>query len=250
MTLKLHFLFSRNKKAQEAKRKIKRYYKNYSAIKSDVYVVCGGDGFMLRSIKQFYKYKKPFYGLNCGNIGFLMNDYNLKKIEHNILQSKKILIKPLLVKSVTEKNLKKKVLAINEISLLRQTKQTSSIKVTINKKIFLNNLIGDGILLATPVGSSAYNYSLGGPILTLGSNKLSLMPISPFKPRSWKGDLISNKKTFFFRNNKLHRKISLVADNQEIRNIKTVTAKQTNINIELLFNKKRNHKKKIKLLNK
>jgi NAD+ kinase len=248
--LKFHFIFSKNDKSLKLKRILLKKFKNYSLSKSNVIIVCGGDGFMLRAIQKFYKFSKPFFGINCGTIGFLMNqnnsNYNLIK---NVTNSKSILVNPIIAQVSTYNKKKFKLLAINEVSLLRQTKQTSSIRIFRNKKILIKNLSGDGVLLSTPIGSTAYNFSVGGPVLNLKSEKLALTPISVFKPRKWKGQIISQKNVINFKNLKMNRPISIVADNFEIRNVHTVSVKINNkIKIHLLFNKKQDYKKKLRKL--
>ncbi len=246
--LKLHFLFSKNTKSKKLKRKLLKKFKNFSLSKSNIIIVCGGDGFMLRVLKKLYKYSKPFFGINCGTIGFLMNQ-NFTNLEKNISNSKSIEVNPIIAKVTTINNKKFSLLAINEISLLRQTKQTSSIRISNNKKILVNNLSGDGVLLSTPIGSTAYNFSVGGPVLRLKSGKLALTPISVFKPRKWKGRIISEKNQIKFKNLKNNRPIAVVADNFEIRDVKGVSARvNKKIKIKLLFNKNQDYKKKLKKL--
>ena len=139
--------------------------------------------------------------------------------------------------------------AINEVSLLRQTKQTSSIRILKDNKILIDNLSGDGVLLSTPIGSTAYNFSVGGPVLNLKSEKLALTPISVFKPRKWKGQIIQQDNIIKFKNLKIKRPISIVADNFEMRNVQTVIAKiDKKIKIKLLFDKNQDYKKKLRKL--
>ena len=204
---------------------------------------------MLRAIQKFYKFSKPFFGINCGTIGFLMNQNLKNDLKKNVLNSKPIIVNPIIanVKTYNKKNYQ--LLAINEVSLLRQTKQTSSIRIFINKKVLINNLSGDGVLLSTPIGSTAYNFSVGGPLLNIKSEKLALTPISVFRPRKWKGKIIEKNKIIKFQNLKKKRPISIVADNFEIRNVYSVSAKNDkNIKIKLLFNKNQDYKKKLKKL--
>lgn len=246
---KFHFVFSRNHKSLKLKNKLLKRYQNYSLNKSSIIVVCGGDGFMLDTIKKKYKLKKPFFGINCGTIGFLMNEISSNHLEKEVLNSKSILVSPLIAQVNTYNKKKTSLLAINEISLLRQTKQTSSIKIKKNNKILQNNLTGDGVILCTPVGSTAYNFSLRGPILKLDSGKLALTPISPFKPRNWKGETISENNQIVFENIKNKRPISIVADNFELRNVTKASVRlEKKIKIKLLFKKKHDYKKKIKNL--
>ena len=156
------------------------------------------------------KFRKPFYGINCGTFGFLMNNYQNNDLIKKISNSKKIEIKPLEVISIDNKNKKKRSIAIIEASLFRQSKQTSSLKLKIVKSIILKKLVGDGILIATPAGSTAYNLSVHGPILSLNSGKIAITPISPFRPRRWKGKIISNNLKVvgtYIKNKLLNKKL-------------------------------------------
>ena len=191
--IKFHFTFDKNKKSQNLKKKLLKNYNNNSPKISDVIIVAGGDGFMLHSFKKYVKFKKPFYGINCGTYGFLMNRYTSENLERKISKAKKTIINPLKINSSNNKVYKKSLIAFNEISLFRQTKQTASLKLEVGKKILIKKLIGDGVLISTPAGSTAYNLSVHGPILSLNSGKLAVTPISPFRPRRWKGKIVSDK---------------------------------------------------------
>ena len=239
---KINFIFDKTKSSLIYKKKVLKSHINYSAKKSDCFVVAGGDGFMLQTIKKNYKYNKPFYGVNCGTYGFLMNKYQFKNLESKIKKSKQIIINPIKILATSYKNKKIKLIAVNEASLFRQSRQTASIQIIENKKMILKKLIGDGILISTPAGSTAYNYSANGPILTLRSGKLAVTPISPFRPRKWKGKIVSNKSVIKIKNlNPKKRPLALVADNIEKRNIKSLEIKNyKKINIILLYDKSTN----------
>ncbi len=245
--IKIYFIFDKTKKSQILKKKILRKYKNYSPSKSDYIVVAGGDGFMLNNLKKFYKYNKPFYGINCGTYGFLLNKYINNNLEKKILRAKKTLINPLEIISINKKNYKKKLIAINEVSLFRQSKQTVSLKLNIGKKNIIKKLIGDGLLVSTPAGSTAYNLSVHGPILSLNSGKLAVTPISPFRPRRWKGKTISNKLRILIKNLDIYKRpVAAVADNIEVRNIKSLLIKiNKRIKINLLYDNNRTLFKRI-----
>ena len=195
---KYHLIFDKTKSAKKLEKFFKYKYKNISIKKSDCIVVGGGDGFMLRILKKYYKFKKPFYGINCGSYGFLMNKFSPKKFIMNIKKSKNIKIKPLIMKSVNNKNLSKSAMAINEISILRQGRQTAKISIKKNNSYLIKKLISDGVLVSTPAGSTAYNLSVHGPILDINSKKISVTPISPFRPRRWKGKILSESKNSNF----------------------------------------------------
>ena len=245
---KLHFIFDKNKKSQNFKKKLSKKFKNYSPLKSSVIVVFGGDGFMLKNLKKYYKFNRPFYGVNCGSYGFLMNNSNINHLERKISKSKKTVINSLSVNCSYGNGLKKKLIAINEISIFRQSKQTASLNITVGQKQVIKNLIGDGVLVSTPAGSTAYNLSVHGPILSLNSGKLAITPISPFRPRRWKGKTISNNSIVKIKNlDSKKRPIAAVADNIELRNVKSLSIKRNKkINIKLLFDSSRSLVKRIK----
>ena len=245
---KYHFIFDKTKRSQKLKKFFKKY-KNYTINKCNTVVVAGGDGFMLRVLKKHYRSKKPFYGINCGTIGFLMNKFHQTNLEKRIKKTKMFSINPLEI-SVTNSNGKQfKTLAVNEISLLRQSRQTATLSLKINNKQLIKKLVGDGALVSTPAGSTAYNLSVHGPIISLNSKKLLITPISPFRPRRWKGKIFSDNSKVFIKNldpNK--RPVSAVADNYEIRNIKSVKIKSNKkIHFKLLFSRSESLIKKIKL---
>jgi len=217
--------------------------------RSNIIVVLGGDGFMLQTLKKLYKLKKPFYGINSGNYGFLMNKFSNKNILKNLNTSNSIKIHPLQMIVKTKNNQIKKSIAINEISILRQSKQTSSISITTNKKNTIKNLISDGVLVSTPAGSTAYNLSAHGPILNLDSKKLTITPISPFRPRRWKGTIVSDSSKILIKNLDANKRpISAVADNFEVRNAKiAIIQVNKKISFELLYDKNNSLYKKIKI---
>ena len=246
---KFHFIFDITKKSKKLKRKILKKNKTFSIKKSDVIIVGGGDGFMLRTIKKYYKLNKPFYGINCGLIGFLMNKYNYEKIQEKINKSKSIVINPLEIKVNAVSRKKNNFLAINELSLLRQSKQTAFLNLRVNKKTLVKKLRGDGVLVSTPAGSTAYNLSINGPILSLNSKKIAITPISPFRPRRWKGKIVSEKSKIYIGNiDPRKRPVAAVADNNEIRNVEKIIVKvNKKIKFKLLFNSRESLFRKIKL---
>ena len=249
MINKFHFVIDKTIKDKSLRISLIKKFGNFPLYKSSVIVVVGGDGFMLEILKKYQKFNKPFYGLNKGTFGFLMNKFELNKLHRKINRAKLIKVSPLLMNVVTKKNVKKKSIAINEISLLRQSRQTASLKVICGKKILIKKLISDGILISTPAGSTAYNLSVHGPILSLDSNKLAITPISPFRPRRWKGKIVPYSSVIKINNlNIKKRPISAVADNIEIRNIKSVVIKiNKSIVFNLLYDKNNSLTKKIKI---
>jgi len=247
--IKCHFIFDNIKKNNKIKKFFLKKYKNYPLNLSNTVAVVGGDGYMLHSLKKYQKYNKAFYGINRGTFGFLMNKFRAKNIIKSISKAKKFYISPLQIKAVAKNGKIFKAIAINEVSLLRQSRQTASLRVSSGKKILIKKLICDGVLVSTPAGSTAYNLSVGGPILSLNSNKLAITPISPFRPRRWKGKIVVSSSTIEIKNLNIHkRSVSVVADNVEIRNIKNVTIKMNNkIRFKLLYDKNNSLTKKIKL---
>jgi len=247
--IKFYFTFDKTIKAQSLKKVILKNNKNYSATKANIIVVSGGDGFMLNALKKYYKLKKPFYGINCGTFGFLMNKYSSSNIRNKITKAKIIKINPLEVIAKTKDKKIKKLIAINEVSLFRQSRQTASLSLRVGGKKIIKKLIGDGVLISTPAGSTAYNLSVHGPILSLNSKKLAITPISPFRPRRWKGKIVSEKSTVFINNlNFKKRPLACVADNIELRNIRNLKVKINNkIKINLLYDRDRSLVQKIKL---
>ena len=246
---KCHFVFDKTKKSKKFKKNVLKKYKNFSLKKANVIIIAGGDGLMLATIKKYFKYNKPFYGINCGSIGFLMNKYSSKRIDQRINKAKIVNIHPLQITTTSTSKKKNFFLAINELSLLRQSKQTAFLKIKLNNKVLIKKLISDGILVSTPAGSTAYNLSVHGPILSLNSKKLAITPISPFRPRRWKGKIIHESSVIKIKNlNTKKRPISAVADNKEIRNIKRINIKiEKKIFFKLLYDSNNSLAKKIKV---
>tara|TARA_Y100000590_G_scaffold197747_1_gene224596 strand:+ start:909 stop:1679 length:771 start_codon:yes stop_codon:yes gene_type:complete len=246
---KYHFIFDKTKKNKKIVKIFLKKYKNYSPKSSSVIIVLGGDGFMLKTLKKYQKYQKPFYGINRGTFGFLMNKFKTYDIHKNISKSKSVSISPLQMKVITNKNKLVSAIAINDVSLLRQSRQTAYLQIFIKKKFLIRKLVCDGVLVSTPAGSTAYNLSVHGPILSLNSNKLAITPISPFRPRRWKGKILSSSSIIKIVNlNIQKRPVSVVADNIEVRNIKNVIIKTNNsIKFKLLYDRKNSLSKKIKL---
>ena len=246
---KVYLIFDKTKASLKIKSILIKNVKFTSLIKSNIIIVLGGDGFMLQTLKKLYKYKKPFYGINSGNYGFLMNKFSSENIIKNLKTTHSIKIYPLQMIVTNKNNQVKKSIAINEISILRQSKQASSISITSNNRNIIKNLISDGVLVSTPAGSTAYNLSVHGPILNLDSNKLAVTPISPFRPRRWRGTIVNDKSKIIIKNlDTKKRPISAVADNFEVRNVKKVTIQSNKkIIFELMYNKNNSLYKKIKI---
>jgi NAD+ kinase len=246
---KPHFVIDNTIKAKTIEKDILKKYKNSSIKNCNVIIVIGGDGFMLQSLKKYQKYNKLFYGLNRGSFGFLMNKFKKENILKRISKSKIVSISPLEATITTKNNFSFKAIAINDVSLFRQSRQTSSLKIMNKNKLVIKNLIADGIIISTPAGSTAYNLSVHGPILSLNSKKIAVTPISPFRPRRWKGKILSSSALIKIINlNTKKRPVSVVADNIEIRNIKSVKIKTNNkIKLKLLYDNNNSLHKKIQI---
>ena len=247
--MKKPFIISdKNLKSLRIKRQINNILKKKPINKPNIIIVIGGDGFMLQTLKKSKKTKKLFYGINSGSYGFLMNKFSKKLFSKNISQSKMISISPLEM-TVYVKNKIRKSLAINEVSILRQSRQAANLSIKNNSKNIIKKLVSDGVLVSTPAGSTAYNLSVHGPILSLNSKKVSIAPISAFRPRRWPGRIVSHKSKITIENlNPAKRPVSAVADNVEIRNAKKIIIKSHNkIRFNLLYDKSRSLQKKIKL---
>ena len=238
----------KNSKSLKIKKQILKILNKNNSLNPNVILVIGGDGFMLKVLKKNKNSNKSFYGINSGNYGFLMNKFSKKNIIKNLLKAKMISISPLEM-TVKNKDKTKKYIAINEVSILRQSRQAAFLSIKNKSKFIIKKLISDGVLVSTPAGSTAYNLSVHGPILSLNSKKVSIAPISAFRPRRWKGKIISDKSNLFIKNlNPSKRPISAVADNIEVRNAKKIFIKVlTKIKFTLLYDKNTSLQKKIKL---
>ena len=246
---KLFITSDHNKKTLAIKSIIEKNIKSVSLKKSEIIIVIGGDGFMLQTLKKFHKLKKPFYGINSGDYGFLMNKFQKKNILGNFSKIDLVKISPLQMIVKNKFGKYKKSIAINEISILRQSRQAASISIKNGSKNIIKKLRGDGLLVCTPAGSTAYNLSVHGPILNLNSNKIAISPVSPFRPRRWKGKIVSNRSKILIKNlNPKKRPISAVADNIEVRNaVEIKISENKKITFNLLYNKNKSIEKKIKI---
>ena len=249
MKYRIFVVYDKTKSSLKIKSLLEKKVQSTSLSKSDVIIVIGGDVFMLQALKKFYKFKKFFYGINSGNYGFLMNRFSNKNFIKNLTTSKTVQIHPLKMVVKTKNNQIKKSIAINEISILRQSKQACAITVLNGKSTIIKKLISDGILVSTPAGSTAYNLSVHGPILSLDSKKIAITPISPFRPRRWKGKVISEKSKLCIKNLDINKRpISAVADNFEVRNAKIIKIeKNMKIRFNLLYDRNNSLHKKIKI---
>ena len=246
---KVQIISDKNKKSLKIKKFIKKKIGKNLSNSSNFIIVIGGDGFMLQTLKKNKNLKKQFYGINSGNYGFLMNKFSPKKTINNLFKARMISISPLEMIVKNKNNQLRKSLAINEVSVLRQSRQAASLSIKQGSRKIIKNLVSDGVLVSTPAGSTAYNLSVHGPVLSLNSKKLSISPISPFRPRRWKGRIVNDKSKIIITNlNPTKRPISAVADNLEVRNAKSISVKTNNkIKFNLLYDRNRSLQKKIKI---
>ena len=246
---KLQIISDKNTKSSKIKNLLVKKLNQDQFKKDNLIIVIGGDGFMLQTLKKNKNSKKQFYGINSGNYGFLMNKFSSKNIIKNLSKANMVSISPLEMIVKNKSNQTRKSLAINEVSILRQSRQAVSLSIKQGSRQIIKKLVSDGVLVSTPAGSTAYNLSVHGPILSLHSKKLSISPISAFRPRRWKGKIVNDKSKIIITNlDPSKRPISAVADNLEVRNAKSITVKTNNkIKFNLLYDKNRSLQKKIKI---
>ncbi|MCB1603700.1 MAG: NAD kinase [Gammaproteobacteria bacterium] len=242
--MKISIVASRSQKAQNSLRILKKKYSEFitSFEEADVIVALGGDGFMLHTLHRFIPNSKSVFGMRRGTVGFLMNRYSDDDLIDRIKSSQVTNLHPLKMEATTTKGKRYEALAINEVSLLRQTRQSARITVYINEQLKIEQLVGDGIMVATPAGSTAYNLSAHGPVLPLGSDILALTPISPFRPRRWKGAVIpASAKVRFSIQDCGKRPVSATADNFEVRDVDCVQIyEDKSVKLKLLFDPEHN----------
>ena len=221
--MKFHFIASENPEAKEALNVLIKRYNQTKLELSDVIIAIGGDGMLLKALRNSIEKNKPVFGLNKGNVGFLMNELSFDNLENRIQTARKVKMHPLFMSAHKINGNIFTELAVNEVSILRQTHQAAHLKITVDKKERLNELVCDGILVSTPIGSTAYNLSARGPIIPLNANILALTPISSFRPRRWRGALLPQRvKIRIEVLNFDTRPVSATADNVEARDIKYI----------------------------
>jgi NAD+ kinase len=221
--MKIHFLHDNREKSKAVFQRYVGIYGQSHLEDAQVFVVLGGDGFMLHSMHQYYHYEVPFYGLNFGHVGFLLNTYDDGDLIESLAKAHRTALYPLYAKVQTISGEIRELMAINELSLMRQTHQAVKIEIVIDGATRIAEMVADGVLLATPAGSTAYNASIGGPIIPLDSNLLVLTPISPFRPRRWRGALIKKSSQVIFRVlDPEKRAVSATADSSEVNFVQSV----------------------------
>jgi NAD+ kinase len=246
-TRRLAFVASPTDKSQGALDDLCERYGNCEPDDADVVVALGGDGFMLETLHQMLGRNLPVYGMNRGSVGFLMNEYHGDDLLERIDSAQETVLSPLRMTATTQNGRKVDAIAINEVALFRETRQTAKIRIEIDGIARLEELICDGVLIATPAGSTAYNLSAHGPIVPIGAQVLALTPISAFRPRRWRGALLPFGTTFDLTVlEPVKRPVSAVADFTEVRDVVHVqVAEDHDRHVRLLFDAEHNLEERI-----
>ena len=234
---RIHFIASTSDEAQRARATLEARYQQHQLADADVIVALGGDGFMLRTLHRYLAARLPVYGMKLGNVGFLMNRYREDELLERLEAANTVALAPLCMIAATESGSEVRALAINEVSLLRQMNQAAHLRILVNGLIKVGELVCDGVLVSTAAGSTAYNLSAHGPILPLGTQALALTPISPFRPRRWRGAVLpSNVMIRFEVLDCYKRPVSATADAHEVRNVVSVDVfEEKEIRLNLMF---------------
>jgi NAD+ kinase len=245
--LALAFLASDAPQAQAALTELSQRYTVAEPDVADIIIALGGDGFMLETMHRYRARGVPFYGMHRGSVGFLMNAYQPDGLMQRIAAAQAVRIHPLAMTTRDAAGAEREALAINEVSLLRERRQAAKLKITIDGVVRMSELAADGVLLATPTGSTAYNLSVDGPIIPLGAGVLALTPISAFRPRRWRGALLPHQaKVRFDILEADKRPVSAVADYTEVRDVRSVEVREMReIEITLLFDPEHNLEERV-----
>ncbi|MGN6223149.1 NAD kinase [Pseudoxanthomonas sp.] len=246
-TPRIAFLASPAAEAQQALTELTTLHGSHDPQDADVLCALGGDGFMLQTLHRHGSLGKPVFGMKLGTVGFLMNQYRSEDLLDRIAQAEPAKLRPLEMLALTESGASIGSLAYNEVSLLRQTRQAAHIRIDLNGQTRLDELICDGVLTATPAGSTAYNFSAHGPILPLGSSTIALTPIAPFRPRRWRGAILrANTEVKFRVLDPYKRPVSATADSHEVRDVVEVTIRESqDRTVTLLFDPEHNLEERI-----
>jgi NAD+ kinase len=247
MALRLAFLASDRPEARAARAALASRYGEVAESDADVIVSLGGDGFMLETLHHALASRRPVYGMNRGSVGFLMNDYAESGLLERIAAAEKAVIHPLVMRARDAAGTVHEAIAINDVYLLRQTYQSAKLRILIDGKVRMAELLCDGILVATPAGSTAYNLSAHGPIIPLSGEVLALTPISAFRPRRWRGALLSHRNNVTFEALEAEKRpVSAVADNVEVRDVIQVdVVEDRSISLTLLFDAGRGFEERV-----
>lgn len=222
------FLSSPIAEAESARRRLEARYGGVDADAADAIVALGGDGFMLQVLHRFMNTGKPIYGMNRGSVGFLMNEFSEDGLVERLAEAAVAVVHPLVMTATDSEDRIHESLALNEVSLLRQTYQAAKLRILIDGKVRLEELVCDGLLVATPAGSTAYNLSAHGPIIPINAPLLALTPISPFRPRRWRGALLPNEAAIDIDILEAEKRpVNAVADHVEIRSVKRVSVRES-----------------------
>lgn len=234
---RVSFTASSTMLAQESMAHLIEMYGNCAPETADVVVALGGDGFMLEILHRFLGRETPVYGMNCGSVGFMMNDFSAIDLTARLARAQAALLHPLRMTAVTSTGRVEEALALNEVSLLRQLRQAAKIRITVDGRVRLEELICDGVLVSTPAGSTAYNLSAHGPIVPLSANLLPLTPISAFRPRRWRGALLPSSADVLFEIREPDKRpVAAVADAREVRDVVSVAVcEDRSIQARILF---------------
>ena len=239
---KIAFVAADNRAAQGALVELKKRYGQHKPAEADAIVALGGDGFMLETLHRHIRRQVPIYGMHRGSVGFLMNNYELDDLPARMIAAVSVSLHPLRMRARTAEGRLRQALAINEVSLLRETRQAAKLRISVDSTVRLDELICDGALVATPAGSTAYNLSAHGPIIPLGAGLLALTPISAFRPRRWRGALLPSTAAVTFdvlEGDK--RPVSAVADYTEVRDVISVHVREdASVTLTLLFDPEHN----------
>jgi len=240
--MSIAFVAAKNDEAQAALADLRRRYSEAPLEHAQVIVALGGDGFMLRTLHRHLPLNRPVYGMKVGTVGFLMNQFHPDGLNERIERAQPTILKPLVMQAVGESGATTTALAFNEVSLLRQTKQVAHIRVSLNGVAKIDELMCDGILVSTSAGSTAYNLSAHGPILPLGADVLAMTPISPFRPRRWRGAILrAGTEVKFEILDPYKRPVSATADSNEVRDVMEVTIRESREQtVTLLFDPEHN----------
>lgn len=244
---KIAFVAAPSPEAAEARERLAAKYPSVPPEQADVIVALGGDGMMLHSLHDFLDRKVPIFGMNRGSVGFLMNDYREDGLLERLDRAELIEFHPLKMDAVDIDGRTHSKIAINEVSLLRETRQAAKIRIIVDGVARMDEMICDGVLVATPAGSTAYNLSASGPIVPLGNDLLALTPISAFRPRHWRGALLPSKAKIIFEVIEPHdRRVSATADFYEVRNVVSVSVSEDRSHApRLLFDPEHNLEERV-----
>ncbi|MFO1172544.1 MAG: NAD kinase [Hyphomicrobiaceae bacterium] len=234
---RIAYAASQTPEAQEARARLRVRYGEVPEDEADAIVALGGDGLMLQTLHRHMRSKKPIYGMNRGSVGFLMNEYREDALIERLAAAEINTIHPLRMLARDVQGKEHKALAINEVSLFRQTHQSAKLRISVDGTVRMEELIGDGVLVSTPAGSTAYNLSAHGPLLPINAKLLALTPISPFRPRRWRGALLPDRAEIRIEVLEAEKRpVSAVADHDEVRFVDTVDIREdTRIRLYMMF---------------